>query len=95
LGKRLLEGKASDYEKQLRIQEAKKHWHGLIKRSISITQFLESHSLAFRGHRKSISLDLDTNSGNFNDLVNLLSKYDPVLREHFRLIHENEIRDHY
>jgi hypothetical protein len=28
-------------------------------------------------------------------LVKFLSKYDPVLREHFRRIHENQIRDHH
>jgi hypothetical protein len=27
--------------------------------------------------------------------VKVLSKYDPVLREHFRRVHENEIRDNY
>jgi hypothetical protein len=28
-------------------------------------------------------------------MVKRLSKYDPVLREHFRRIHANEIRDNY
>jgi hypothetical protein len=62
---------------------------------ISFTQFLESHNLAFRGHRETLFLGSPQNSRNLIDLVKLLSKYDPVLREHFHRIHENDIRDHY
>jgi hypothetical protein len=60
---------------------------------ISITHFLASHNLAFRGHRET-PLDSPQNAENL-DLVKVLSKYDPVLREHFRRIHENGIQDHY
>jgi hypothetical protein len=52
-------------------------------------------SHCFRGNWQTLSLYSAQNSGNFIDLVKLLSKCDPVLREHFRHIHENEIRDHY
>jgi hypothetical protein len=44
---------------------------------------------------EALFLDSPQNSGNLTDLVKLLSIYEPVLREHFRRIHENKIRDHY
>jgi hypothetical protein len=53
---------------------------------ISITQFLASHNLAFRGRRETISFHSAQNSGHFIHFVKLLSKYDPILREHFRRI---------
>jgi hypothetical protein len=72
-----------------------KYWQDLLERLISIIQFLLSDNLAFRGHRETLSLDSPQNSGNLIDSVKLLSKYDPVLREHFHHIHGNEIQDHY
>jgi hypothetical protein len=67
----------------------------LLEKLISRTQFLVSHNLAIRGHQERASLDSAQNSGKFIDLVKVLSKYEPVLREHFRRIQVNEIRDHY
>jgi hypothetical protein len=52
---------------------------GFTERLISITQFLASHNLAFIGHKETLYFDSPQNSGNFIDLVQLLSKYDPVL----------------
>jgi hypothetical protein len=65
LEQRLLEGKATDYKNQLLIQEAKKHWQDLLKRLISITQFLATHNLAFRGHMETLILDSAQNSEHF------------------------------
>jgi hypothetical protein len=79
LEQRLLEGKATDYENQLRIQEVKTNWQDLLERLISITQCLASHNLAFGGHRETLSLDSPQNSGNLIDLVKLLLIYEPVL----------------
>ncbi|GFS63910.1 hypothetical protein TNIN_13571 [Trichonephila inaurata madagascariensis] len=42
-------------------------------------QFLAKQNLALRGHRED---DTSTNKGSFLELVYLLAKYDPVLREH-------------
>jgi hypothetical protein len=61
---RLLEVKAIDYKNQLRIQETKKHGQDLLESLISITQYLASHNLAFKGHRETLSLDSPQNSGN-------------------------------
>jgi hypothetical protein len=45
----------------------------------------------FRGHGEKLSLDATQNSINFMDLVKLILKDGPVLREHFLCINENEI----
>ncbi|KAH9638834.1 hypothetical protein HF086_012787 [Spodoptera exigua] len=44
-----------------------------------IIKFLAKQNLALRGH---IENDTSTNRGNFLELVHLIAKYDPVLREH-------------
>lgn len=56
-----------------------KKWHEILTRMFDIIQFLAKQNLALRGHRED---DTSTNIGNFLELVHLLAKYDPVLREH-------------
>ena len=51
-------------------------------RLLDIIKFLAKQNLAFRGHRETLEESAEINSGNFLELVKLLSKYDPVLREH-------------
>lgn len=46
---------------------------------LKITLFLTQQNLAFRGHREVISSE---NRKKFLELVQLLAKYDPVLKEH-------------
>lgn len=54
-------------------------WRDILHRLLDVTLFLSEQNLAFRGHREEISSE---NRGNFLELVRLLSKYDPVLKEH-------------
>ena len=51
-------------------------------RLLDIIKFLAKQNLAFRGHRETLEESAEINSGNFLELVKLLSKYDPVLREY-------------
>ena len=44
--------------------------------------FLAKQNLPFRAHREDVSLESETNSGNFLEIMKLLGKYDPVMREH-------------
>lgn len=52
-------------------------WAQVLERLFSITLALSKNSLAFRGHRESIT---DTYNGNFLTQVKLLAKYDDVLK---------------
>ena len=47
-------------------------------------RFLAQQNLAFRGHRVS-----SENRGNFLELVQLMAKYDPVLKEHCLKLEES------
>lgn len=48
----------------------------IVKQLIDITLFLGRHSLSFRGHREDGTAE---NRGNFLDLVELVSKYSPLM----------------
>jgi uncharacterized protein (UPF0305 family) len=50
--------------------------------------FLAKQNLAFRGHRE--QLDRDTNSGNFIELMKLIARYDPVVRQHLTSIRNSD-----
>lgn len=64
----------------VRVMEAeKKRWRDMLHRLLDITLFLAKQNLPFRGHRESES---SLNKGNFLELVEMLSKYDAVLKEH-------------
>ncbi|KAF0749388.1 zinc finger MYM-type protein 5-like [Aphis craccivora] len=93
--KRIKLGKKIDRENEKRICESQKHWYNLFKKLINVINFLASHNLSFRGHRESIKLDDSNNSGNFIDLLKLLSKYDHSLQNHFQLINEKKLAQHY
>ena len=51
-----------------------------MKRLLDAALFLAKKNWAFRGHRE--ALDEAANAGNFLELVKLIAKYDPVMREH-------------
>ena len=68
-----------------------KKWKEILLRLLDIIRFLAKQDLAFRGHRERVNCEKNEtdvepeateNRGNFLELVHLLAKYDPVLREH-------------
>lgn len=50
------------------------------------TLFLTNQNLPFRGHREGTTSE---NKGNFLELIELLSNYDPVLKEHLVRTQQN------
>ena len=81
---RLAEGKVIDKVEQELIETETKKWREILARLLDIVRFLAKQNLALRGHREDIHCDErgEENKGNFLELVHLLAKYDPVLREH-------------
>ena len=79
---RLTQGKAIDHVEQELIENEAKKWRQILYRLLDIIKFLAKQNLAFRGHRETLEESAEINSGNFLELVKLLSKYDPVLREY-------------
>lgn len=60
-------------------EKESKKWYDMLLRLFDITLFLAKQNLAFRGHREQENA---SNKGNFLELVELLSRYDPILKEH-------------
>lgn len=71
--------KTIDTANQAAAETEKRKWRDILKRLLDVTLFLAGQNLPFRGHRENV---LSENRGNFLELIELLSKYDPVLREH-------------
>lgn len=72
-------GKTVDKNNLKIVNDETKKWRNILHRLFDVTLFLAQQNLAFRGHREDVSSE---NRGNFLELVKLLAKYDPVLREH-------------
>lgn len=79
---RLQVGATLDHYHQKKIIGETEKWREILKRILDCITFLAKQNLPFRGHRENLSLGSDKNSGNFLELMKLLGKYDPVMREH-------------
>lgn len=76
---RLDKEKCIDHQNQTVVCKELKKWQEILARLFEVIKFLARQNLPFRGHREDA---LSENKGNFLELVNLIGKYDPVLREH-------------
>ncbi|CAH2295749.1 Hypothetical predicted protein [Pelobates cultripes] len=77
--------KCIDHVHQTTVDREKRKWRDILHRLLDVTLFLAHQNLPFRGHRETMS---SANKGNFLELVELLSNYDPILKKHFmRLKH--------
>ncbi|CAH2315228.1 zinc finger MYM-type 1-like [Pelobates cultripes] len=77
--------KCIDHVHQTTVDREKRKWRDILHRLLDVTLFLAHQNLPFRGHRETMS---SANKGNFLELIELLSNYDPILKEHFmRLKH--------
>lgn len=71
---------------QLRLLDVeKKHWYEVIERIIAIIQYLSRQCLALRGKSNKL---FEHNNGNFLKAIEMISKFDPVMREHVRRIQQ-------
>ncbi|CAN7946090.1 unnamed protein product [Ixodes hexagonus] len=68
------------------LETEQRKWRDILHRLLDITLFLAKQNLAFRGHRED---ELAANKGNFLEMVEMLSKYDPVLKEHMLRLKES------
>jgi len=57
-------------------KESVNFWKQVLKKLIDIIFTLSSSNISFRGHREVIG---ETNNGNYLSIVELLSRYDPIL----------------
>ena len=71
--------KIIDTTNQATAGTVKRKWRDILKRLLYSILFLAFQNLPFRGHRENV---LSENKGHFLELIELLSTYEPVLREH-------------
>ena len=64
----------------------------MFERLFAIVQYLPQLNLAFLGY---IDWVYQPHNGYFLGLVELIAKFDPILKEHLRQIQSDDIHDHY
>lgn len=70
-----------DRSLQDQIKKEMKTWIKILERILDAIMFLVKQNLPLRGHRESID-NINNNNGNFLELIKLIGKYDPVMKEH-------------
>ncbi|XP_022847629.1 uncharacterized protein LOC111370165 [Olea europaea var. sylvestris] len=89
---RLNKDETIDIEIQKQIRKEKQHWKEVLQRIIYVVQYLAKKCLAFRGTNER---PLEDSNGNFLGLIEMIAKWDPIMKEHMRRIESNEIQYHY
>lgn len=75
--------KTIDEEQQSLLNRERKRWRAIIERLVYVIQFLAGQCLAFRGETTRL---FDTNNSKFLKVVEMLSKFDPVMSDHINNI---------
>ncbi|XP_065675871.1 uncharacterized protein LOC136092079 [Hydra vulgaris] len=81
-----------DAVQQRQMDETTKHWWHVLERLFSIIRFHGSQNVALRGTSDKL---YDDNNGCFLKIMELLAKFDPVMKEHIRRIKSKEIYSQY
>ncbi|XP_065662667.1 zinc finger MYM-type protein 1-like [Hydra vulgaris] len=59
------------------------YWSAILNRIVAVIRFLAGRGLAFRGHNEVIG---SSNNGNYLGILELLTQFDPVLKQHITLL---------
>ena len=90
--KRIKGSSTIDAVQQRKMDETTNHWRHVLERLFSIIKFHGSQNVALRGTSDKL---YDDNNGCFLKIVELLAKFDPVMKEHIRRIKSKETYSHY
>ncbi|XP_020296608.1 zinc finger MYM-type protein 1-like [Pseudomyrmex gracilis] len=90
---RIRKERTIDRSLQDEIKKETKTWNKILERILDAIMFLAKQNLSFRGHRENINNN-NSSGGNFLELIKLIGKYVPVIKEHLiniRLASERRI----
>jgi hypothetical protein len=87
-----LRGKTIDDQMQWEFAKEKERWRQVLVRIHSAVKFLAKQNLTFRGTNAKL---YQPNNGNFVANVEMIAEFDPVMQEHIKRIHDDEIHHHY
>ncbi|XP_062028423.1 uncharacterized protein LOC133744306 [Rosa rugosa] len=89
---RLNKNQTIDKELQELIKKDTEHWKEVMVRIIAVGKCLANNNLAFHGTNEKTYED---SNGNFLGLLEMIAEFDPIMKQHFRLIQDKEIHYHY
>ncbi|XP_052622865.1 uncharacterized protein LOC128128093 [Lactuca sativa] len=89
---RLNKNETIDKEIQEMIKKDTEHWKEVMVRIISVVKCLAKNNLAFRGTNEKF---YENSNGNFLSVIESIAEWDPVMKEHFRMIQDKETHNHY
>jgi hypothetical protein len=89
---RLQNNQTIDHVDQREIEKEREHWRKVLYMILLIVQFLGEHNIALRGSNCKLYQD---SNGNLLGLVQMLAKFDPVMKEHVDRITNDRTHDHY
>nr|XP_043612077.1 zinc finger MYM-type protein 5-like [Erigeron canadensis] len=67
-------------------------WKEVLVRILALVECLATYNLPFRGTNEKLH---EKSNGNFLGILQMIAKFDPVMKEHFRRIENKEIQYHY
>lgn len=86
LSARLKLNQTIDHARQRIMEKEQRKWRDILHRLLAVTLFLAKQNLPFRGHREN---EQSQNKGIFLELIEFLSNYDPVLKEHLTQVRQS------
>ena len=89
---RLQKRETIDKHVQLELNKERNHWKDVMLRIFSLVKTLAKQNLAFRGTKEKLKVD---GNGNFLSFIDMMSEWDPVMREHVRRFEDKESSYHY
>nr|XP_043629852.1 uncharacterized protein LOC122601149 [Erigeron canadensis] len=89
---RLSTNQTIDKELQEVIKRDTEIWKEVLVRIVALAECLATYNLPFRGTNEKLN---EKSNGNFLGILQMIAKFDPVMKEHFRIIENKEIQYHY
>ncbi|XP_050122904.1 uncharacterized protein LOC126600361 [Malus sylvestris] len=92
LERRFQKCKTIDESVQQQMSKEKEHWRQVLWRKIVVVKRLAKVTLAFRGDNEK---PYEENNGNFLNVIEMITEFDPTMQEHIRHIDTHETHYHY